>query len=430
MKNIYLKLLLGVLLLGVKVLGQTNPTAYNLATGSWTLTGWNSAIAAGSYPLNGNTGTQTTGATIATSAASANMVFWLHGPNDPLIATASTANYTSNYINASGKIFGNGTNGIGFNNTGGVGIGSAVLSLNTTGRSNIQINWTGRTLGVGARTYGIRLMYRIGTSGLFLDANPTPSNIFYAAGASLGSTAMPTITLPSAANNTSIVQVLWYSYNEATTTSGTRPTLGLDEISVSSSSSSTNFYWNGSTTSGPPTGGPSVGGSGAWNTTPANTNWISPTDNTSGTYTAWTNSTSSIANFTAGSGTSLVDIGTNVVASNINISSGLSFAFNATTDRSISGKIAAAGNLSLRGQSAGLTIADEISGAGTLSFASTGTGAVTLNGNSIHTGPKNLISGILNLGHANALGTSGSFNISGGTLDNSTAGAITIPGYT
>ncbi|MBC7937450.1 MAG: choice-of-anchor D domain-containing protein, partial [Rhizobacter sp.] len=209
---------------------------------------------------------------------------------------------------------------------------------------------------------------------------------------------------------------------------GTDHGLAIDDVTVGwTVNSSTNFYWNGSTTTGT---GPSIGGTGNWNITAGNTNWISPTDNASGTSTLWTNSVNSIANFTAGAGTSLVDIGTDVVAANINISSGLNYAFTASTNRIITGKIAAVGNLSLRGISAGLTISDEISGAGTLGFASTGTGSVTLNGNSIHTGAKNLVSGTLNLGHVNALGTSGSLNITGGALDNTTGGTLTIPNYT
>lgn len=217
--------------------GQTAPgSVYDLSTGSWTLTGWNSGVTAGLYPTNGATGANaTTG--VSSSSTTSNMRFYRNGTGDPLIANSTpTADYTSAYTNSNPSIYGNGTNGLVFNGTSNNGIGSALLSVNTTGRTNIQVAWTGRTIATGARTYGIRLMYRVGTSGAFADANGTASNIFYAAAGSVGATAMPTITLPSAANNAGTVQILWYYYNEATTTSGTRPNLGLDEITVSSSS--------------------------------------------------------------------------------------------------------------------------------------------------------------------------------------------------
>ncbi len=247
MKNIYtspkgkfvgfLKVLLMALVLvgcGVKGWGQTNPTAFDLSTGNWTLTGWNSTVPTGSYPGNGATGVNNSTGVVAT-AGNGNMMFWKHGTGDPLIATGSSANYTGSYTVNTAKIYGNGLNGIAFDNTGGIGIGSAVLGINTLNRINIQIGWTGRTIATGARTYGIRLMYRVGTSGSFVDANATATNIFYPANGTAGtSSIMPTITLPAAAEGQSVVQVIWFYYNEATVTSGVRPSLGLDEINVTS----------------------------------------------------------------------------------------------------------------------------------------------------------------------------------------------------
>lgn len=229
-------IVLMLLLLSSISWGQTIPgNVFDMSTGNWTLTGWSSSVASSLYPTNGATGSDvTTG--VSSSATTSNMRFWKHGTGDPLIATVATANYTAAYSSANSTIYGNGTNGIGFNGTSNSGIGSAVLSINTTGRQDIQVSWTGRTIATGARTYGIRLMYRIGTSGNFVDANSTASNIFYPASTSIGSVIMPTITLPTAANNVSIVQIMWYYYNEATTTSGSRPTLGLDDITVSSTS--------------------------------------------------------------------------------------------------------------------------------------------------------------------------------------------------
>jgi hypothetical protein len=282
--------------------GQTNPgVVFDLSSGNWTLSGWSSSVASDKYPTNGATGSNaTTG--VSTSSTTSNMRFWKHGSTDPLIATLPSANYTSAYSFASGTIYGNGTNGIGFNNTGGAGIGSAVLSINTIGRQDVQVSWTGRTIAIGARTYGIRLMYRIGTSGSFIDASTTASNIFYSANASISSTVMPTITLPSAVNNSETVQIMWYCYNESTITSGTRPTLGLDDITISSSSmpacSGTPVPGNTIASVNPVVSGSSTvlslqnatAGTGVtyqWQSSPNNSTWTNvASSGTSATYTA------------------------------------------------------------------------------------------------------------------------------------------------
>jgi hypothetical protein len=213
--------------------GQTNPgVVYDLATGSWTLGGWSSSVGAGLYPLNGATGLNaTTG--VSSSATTSNMRFWKHGNNDPVITTNESGDLTTNYTGTA-RIVGNGANGFYFDNTGGAGVGSAILSLKTTNRTNIQVAWTGRTIAIGPRTYQIRLMYRVGTSGSWLDANSTSSNILYSAGTAGSSTVMPVITLPAAVDNQSVVQLMWKFYYSGSTT-GARPSLGVDDITVSSS---------------------------------------------------------------------------------------------------------------------------------------------------------------------------------------------------
>jgi hypothetical protein len=281
--------------------GQTNPgSIFDLSSGNWSFSGWSSSVGAGKYPTNGATGSDaTTG--VSSSATDSHVIFWKHGTGDPLITTAASANYSSAYTSANATIYGNGTNGIGFNGTSNAGIGSVVLSINTTGRQDIQVTWTGRTIATGLRTYGIRLMYRIGTTGSFIDASSTVSNIFYAAAASVGSTVKPTITLPSTVNNAGTVQLMWYYYNEATTTSGSRPTLGLDDISVTSTAappcSGTPAPGNTLATVNPVTGGSSTilslqnatAGSGVtyqWKSSTDNVTFTNISGATSATYTA------------------------------------------------------------------------------------------------------------------------------------------------
>lgn len=294
------------------------------------------------------------------------------------------------------------------------------IEVNTTGHNSILLSSKQRSSGTGPRDF--KVQYKIGVSGTWTDI--TGGGITVADNFTTG--VLNNLALPASCNNVSSLFIRWIM----TSNSGVSSTLGdggtsrIDDILITGVASSTNFYWNGNTTSGT---GPSAGGTGSWNTT--NTNWISPTDNASGTSTAWTNSTNNIANFTAGTGTGQVDIETDVISGGINIASSRSYAFTASTNHSITGDITVTGSLSLRGIDANLTINDALIGTGNLDFSSTGTGSVTLNGNSTHSGAKALVSGLLNLGHANALGASGSFNISGGSINNTNGAAITIPNY-
>jgi hypothetical protein len=64
-------------------------------------------------------------------------------------------------------------------------------------------------------------------------------------------------------------------------------------------------------------------------------------------------------------------------------------------------------------------------GAGTLSIGKAGTGSLTLSGNNTHTGGTTLLAGTLNINSPTAIGN-GTFSINGGTIDNTSAGAITL----
>ncbi|WP_374399730.1 beta strand repeat-containing protein [Flavobacterium sp.] len=245
-----LKLLIVALFCSVLGWGQTNPTAFDLSTGSWTLTGWNSNVPAGSYPGNGAIGSDNTTGVVA-GVGSGNMMFWKNGTGDAAIGTAESANITSNYTVGNGKVVGNGTSGFYFDNTGGVGIGSAVLAINTTNRTAVQVAWTGRTIAVGPRQYGIRLQYRVGTSGAWTDANGTVTNILYTGGAASSSQVMPVITLPTVVENQAVVQLLWRFYYIGPAT-GVRPQFGVDEINVTSSPASSNTITTDTAITGSP----------------------------------------------------------------------------------------------------------------------------------------------------------------------------------
>ncbi|NBT49932.1 MAG: hypothetical protein EBT07_19350, partial [Actinobacteria bacterium] len=233
---------------------QSNPSAFDLSSGSWTLTGWNSSVSAGKYPGNGATGSDTTTG-VASSITAGNMAFHSASSADPTLSTAMNADYTIAYnFTSKTRISGQGANGISFvntssANTGGPNgtLGAAVLAIKTTGRSSVQVAWTGRVIasagtfaaGTLDRAMSIRLQYRVGTSGSFTDvpgpveysslASPTS---FRATGSSQAFTAT---TLPVSCENQPVVQLRWFYYL-ASGTAGARSELAIDDITVSSSS--------------------------------------------------------------------------------------------------------------------------------------------------------------------------------------------------
>lgn len=233
MKTFLQVLLLALLIIPQKGKGQTSPTPFDLSSGNWTLSGWNKKAPALSYPGNGATGTDSITGVVA-GAASANMVFWKHAAADPSVSTIPNSDYDTIYNQSSGtRLTGKDASGFSFINTGAVGrLGSACLSLKTTGRSNIVVAWTGRTIALGGRPYLIRLQYRVGTLGAFTDAGGT---FIYTPGGAVNTSSNIVSVLPSGADNQAVVQVLWRYYQDTGTASGTRPELGVDDITVSSS---------------------------------------------------------------------------------------------------------------------------------------------------------------------------------------------------
>lgn len=228
----------------------TNPTPFDLSTGNYTFTEWSAASAAGTYP--------------------ANMIFWTHAVTDPTIDVAFEEDYSCLYnLGNRSRIVGEGGNGVSFVNTGNAqytGVcdgsnpaqssgeelangrnGAAVLALNTTGRQNIQVAWTGRTIAKNNRLYALRLQYRIG------DGNGNPNVNWldfetvseYVANDETNHSQNLTATLPASANSKEVVQLRWVYYQHAdNAATGSRAQLALDDITVSSDeaiTSSTNL---------------------------------------------------------------------------------------------------------------------------------------------------------------------------------------------
>ncbi|MFN0082040.1 MAG: beta strand repeat-containing protein [Ferruginibacter sp.] len=196
---------------------------------------------------------------------------------------------------------------------------------------------------------------------------------------------------------------------------GTSGTTTITNIIIQYSSG-TNFYWNGSTISGT---GIATGGTGTWNT--STTNWRNPNNSASDVSIAWTNSTSNVANFSAGSGT--VTMGTDITANSTVIgAAGYTLAPSAT--------IALNSPVTLNNT---LTVGPAV-GTFTMTGVITGTGGITQNGAgttvpsglNTYTGPTTInagtlsISTIANGGSSSNIGAStnaaGNFVLGGGTL--------------
>ena len=107
--------------------------------------------------------------------------------------------------------------------------------------------------------------------------------------------------------------------------------------------------------------------------------------------------------------------------------------FNASDTFSISGNrgttVGASGGTIYVIASKTLTMVNPVTGSGSGVLTKTGNGTLALPTANDYDGGTTLSQGILSINHANALGT-GTFTISGGTIDNTSSGAITLAGVT
>jgi hypothetical protein len=224
--------LLFLLFITTNIFAQTNPSAYNLSSGNYTLNSWSATAPAGTYPPN--------------------MIFQMTA--DPTGASynnlsAVATDYSCAYnLGSRNRVNGQNANGVSFIATGS-GLwdncssgtvsaarfaGTAILGLNTTGITGINVTWTGRTLSVGdgstPRVFSIQLQYRLGASGNFTNV----AGAVYTSGA-VGTNAVVTSTLPAACENRTDLFLRWIYYQSNTATagiSGTRPEIALDDITV------------------------------------------------------------------------------------------------------------------------------------------------------------------------------------------------------
>jgi len=230
--ELFFVLFLSLLAINITVQGQTNPEPYNLSTGSFSFTAWDSASTAGSFPPN-----------MIFHFVSSNQVapFYTDGTSDYDCGYNHTKRPRINglledgisIVTTSSSQYNNCDSGAAASRY----MGAVLLSLNASGRGNIRVQWTGETIipGDGSptpRIWNLRLQYRIGTSGTFTDV---PGPVEYIASASAGSplTFGPSL-LPSECWNQPVVQLRWIYFESSAGSGGSRPKLRLDDITVNS----------------------------------------------------------------------------------------------------------------------------------------------------------------------------------------------------
>ena len=220
-----LKLNVGVLFLVIyahTAEGQTNPTAHNLSSGNFSFTGFGSGTTT-TYP------TSMQGHKFPSERTTSNLTGNADGDR---VLVDSTNSITS------GSIRNESSNGISLLNSGTNHIGAIVVSVNSTNRENLTVSWTAQQLNSGGsggtdRINGLRLQYRIGTSGSFTDVSSTE----YLTNQSTSQNAAQSfsnISLPTACDDEAIVHVRFVYYVSSGTTNS-RDRIRLDDITISSS---------------------------------------------------------------------------------------------------------------------------------------------------------------------------------------------------
>lgn len=121
-------------------------------------------------------------------------------------------------------------NGLSILASGAQSAGALIIAINTTGSTNIAVQWTTRLiLQNPSWDNNIALQYRIGTTGNFIDIGTTST--FNTAGQVVGYSQTYLETLPAAAENQAVVQVR-FIYWATAGGSGSRDRIALDDISI------------------------------------------------------------------------------------------------------------------------------------------------------------------------------------------------------
>ncbi len=214
------------------VQAQTNPAPFVFQTplttgGTYRLSNWDSTQAALSYPPN--------------------MMFQMASILDPGLDTPMTQNYQAAYnLTTQTRISGRGVDGFSFINTStardGGYIGAAVLSFNSSilnpNNHFLAISFKARTWIRNFRFYAVRLQARPDTMATWTDVvNLAGQPIEYVVD-SLNTWTNFSTGLPSSLYGKPFAQIRWKYYAIPTVgVSGARPMIGIDDIELSATTS-------------------------------------------------------------------------------------------------------------------------------------------------------------------------------------------------
>ncbi len=228
---------------------ELNPPAYPLVLGDYVFNRWDEDNPGGSFPPY--------------------MLFLQSSTSDPMLDDPMTHRYhipEGDYhsddehlegfpymLTGRSRINGLGHQGISFINTGrDRDLGAAVLALDTRGYEEISVSWTAGTLMPNARVYAIRLQYKIGPGGPFVDVTDENGQpVEYMRSETQGHEQhFESVVLPPMVNNQDYVQLRWKYYYTGTQLDmdhGRRDMLRLDNIRVTTESTGTGTDDKGST---------------------------------------------------------------------------------------------------------------------------------------------------------------------------------------
>ena len=201
------------------------PAPFDLGSRDYSLSQFDHATPAGSYPRN--------------------MVFRQTSANAPGLGAEMDSNWTLPYnlddghrvrgLDDQGFSFVNSLPPQGSDNAG--NMGSALLALKTTGVNHIKVRWIGSTVAPNNQVYAIRLQYRVGTEEPFQDVpNSAGDPVEYIRHSTADHfEVLGPVELPARADNRPEVQLRWKYYYIDTGVSNPGAELRVDEILVQAS---------------------------------------------------------------------------------------------------------------------------------------------------------------------------------------------------
>lgn len=197
------------------------PARFALAGGDYVFNGWPAGSAAGTYPPS--------------------LAFETSAVADPGLGAELNGYWTNRYdLPSRSRVIGAGDDGVAFVNTSNPQtqndfVTGALLALDTTGVSNVEVGWTAGTMVANSRVYGLRLQWRVGATGAFADVlTPGGAPMEYVRNPTDGHTAvLAPVPLPAQAGGQPLVQLRWRYYSiPQPNDSGPRAQLRLDDIRV------------------------------------------------------------------------------------------------------------------------------------------------------------------------------------------------------